>query len=231
MGAYLYWVPKGGAAKTLLFDVVTDETQELAVTITEHPVEDGPNVADHIRRELNAVSLECQVSNAPVFDVNGRGAKVEAVELKMEKFKAPLAPNPGSAYKAIGGAISSLFSGEEKHSATVMQFPKAFDAVGDTLAILEKIRDDETLVQVALPSKIYKDMCLVKLTMKRNASIGDAAAFHLEFKEVRKVKVNIVAAPKPTEKRAVPMKQRGSQDPKDVKVPAQKKSLLSGLLK
>jgi hypothetical protein len=230
VSAYLTWIPKSGRAKSLYFDAVTDEGQTLTSTVTEHPVEEGPNVADHLRKDLDSVTLEVFVSNSPVYDVNSRGGKVVPVELKIEKYSAPLEPTPGSVFNAVGGAISSLFSGEDKYVAQVMKFDEEFDAVGDTLALLRGIRSTAQLVTVVLPSKLYADMALVKIEMRRSRASGDGAVFALEFREVQKVKVSIVAAPSPTEPRAKPKVKKGPLDPKDAAAGAKKKSLLKALL-
>lgn len=240
MGAYLTWTPKGGNMKSLYFDVVTEEAQVLATKITEHPVEAGPDVADHMRRELDMITLEVFVSNTPVYDVNSRGGKVVPVELKVEKYEAPLEFTPGSLYSAAGGALKKGITAltdaitggnsERKNIATVMKFGTEFDAIGDTLTLLRGIRGTSQLVDVMLPSRIYQDMALTNIEVRRNAGTGEGATFSLEFKELRKVKVSLVAAPTPTEPRAKPAQKKGAKDPKDIEAPPRKKSLLKSLL-
>lgn len=235
MGAYLTWKPKNGASKSLYFDAVTDESQALTTTITEHPVEDGPNVADHQRRDLDVVTLEVFVSNSPVYDVNSRGGKVVPVELKIEKYEAKFNFTPGAVFKSLDvvkGAISDALFGEEKYVATIMKFGEEFDAVSDTLLLLRGIRNTGQLVDVMLPARIYQDMALTKIEVHRTAQTGDGATFSLEFRELRKVKASIVQAPTASEPRAKPAKKKGVKDPKDIAagLPAKKKSILKGLL-
>lgn len=243
MGAYLTWKPKSGSQKSLYFDVVTSETQTLSTTITEHPVEDGPDVADHMRRDLDAVTLEVFVSNTPVYDVNNRGGKVVPVELKVEKYEAPLELTPGSVFSAAGGALKKgiaaigdalglgLGNGEAKNVATVMKFATEFDAISDTLILLRGLRNTSQLVDVMLPSRIYQGMALTNLEVRRDVTSGEGATFVLEFRELRKVKVALVAAPTPTEPRAKPAQKKGAKDPKDIAgATPKKKSILKSLL-
>lgn len=65
-GAYLSWTPTGGSPQTLIFDAVEGEEWDLGATVTEHPVEEGADVADNVRVSLAKVSLDVFVSNEPV---------------------------------------------------------------------------------------------------------------------------------------------------------------------
>lgn len=47
-------------------DSCLDETHKLSNTITDHPVEEGFNVTDHIRSNPDIVNLRCFVSNTPI---------------------------------------------------------------------------------------------------------------------------------------------------------------------
>ncbi|MFO0639667.1 MAG: hypothetical protein U0183_10690 [Polyangiaceae bacterium] len=240
MGAYLTWKPKSGSQKSLYFDVVTSETQTLSTTITEHPVEEGPDVADHMRRDLDAVTLEVFVSNTPVFDVNNRGGKVVPVELKVEKYEAPLELTPGSVFSAAGGALKKgiaaigdalgLGNGEAKNVATVMKFATEFDAISDTLILLRGLRNTSQLVDVMLPSRIYQGMALTNLEVRRDVTSGEGATFVLEFRELRKVATLTTKVPLPAEPRAKPKKNRGVQEPQRFEPTPKKKSMLKSFL-
>jgi hypothetical protein len=52
----------------LLFvmDAVTEEKPEYTATVTEHPVEDGPEVTDHIQLKNPTVSIKGTVSGTPI---------------------------------------------------------------------------------------------------------------------------------------------------------------------
>lgn len=66
MGTLLTWKDTAGATVFVQFDVVTHESHEGSVTITEHPVEDGPDVADHARPQGEILTVEGFVSNSPL---------------------------------------------------------------------------------------------------------------------------------------------------------------------
>ncbi len=234
MPAFLTWVTKSGQDKSLFFDVCTEEGQELTSTTTEHPVEDGANVSDHVKRELDKVTLEVFVSNAPIYDWNDRGGKVSKVEIKLQHYKAPFAPTPGAVFSAIGGAlkdaVGALLGRKEEYGAQVLQWDNSFDAVGETLAVLEGLKNDVQLVDVVLPSKDYANMFLEHIAVSGNATTGTGRSFALSFKEIRKVAVRTVNAPKPTELRAQTKKPKGAQATKDAKAQGPAKSIAKSIV-
>lgn len=229
MAAFLTWLPDGAAeVQALYFDVCTEEAVDFTSTATEQPVEDGANVSDHVRRELDHVALEVQVSNQPIYDWNARGGKNDKIPIQLAKYTPPLAPTPGAIFSAVGSAISSLFSGDSEYAANVFQFSSEFNAISDTETKLRKLKDDVQLVTVVTSTSTYENMFLEHIAIERNSAMGDGATFRLELREIRKVAVSIVNAPKPSEIRGAKMKPKGAKGTKDAKAPAQKKSILKG---
>lgn len=230
--AYISWTPDGGQRQVLQFDVITDETQEGAADVTEHPVEQGPNVSDHVRPLLNSVSLEAYISNEPLFDTGERGASLKSIDLDVKTYVAPLAPTPGSLFSALGGAISKLFGGSSPiFQASVLKFDNDFDAVSDTWAILETLRKTGQLLTVYTTIAEYDNMILIKNRLPRDAGSGTGGRFSLDFKQIRLVQVALVTAPVPTEKRAVKKVDKGPQGPKPDPTPEQRKSVAKAAAK
>jgi hypothetical protein len=64
-GAYLIYLDSTGAATTLVFDAVMEETWTGTNTITDHPVETGADVTDHVRVGLMHCELSVFVTNEP----------------------------------------------------------------------------------------------------------------------------------------------------------------------
>lgn len=134
MGAYI--IRANGLP--LKFDVVPSETHEGVLQITDHPVEKGANVTDHARRELDRLTLEVFVSNAPIrsdlrdgavetitLDVLGYKAagRITRVNLDVKQWEAPLEPTPGSVFNKVEGFISSLFTGKKEYVAALAPGP------------------------------------------------------------------------------------------------------------
>lgn len=234
MGAFILWKPKAGPSKSLFFDACTSEGQSFTSTATEHPVETGANVSDHVRKELDRVTIEVFVSNAPIYDWNDRGGKLSKVKLKVEKYKAPFAPTPGAVFAAVGGAVKGamaalLGGGDEEYAAQVLKWDASFDAVADTLQALEKIKNEVQLVDVVLPSRLHENMMLESIEVERNPGHGDAASFKLGFKQIRQVEAKLVNAPKSTQKRGEIAKKKGAKGATEVKPAGRGKSILKSL--
>lgn len=55
------------------FDAITGENHDISATVSEHPVEEGANIADHVRANLQRVSLKAFVSDTPINTVTELG--------------------------------------------------------------------------------------------------------------------------------------------------------------
>lgn len=243
MAVFLSWSPKVGPPKTLFFDVCKEEDAEFSSVVTDHPVESGANVADHVRRQLMRVSLDVFVSNSPIYDWNFRGGQLRSLNLAEGAkqsatgslyYKAPLEPTPGAVFGAVGkavkGAIGSLMGGDKgEPKANVFQWNSEFDAVADTIEVLERLRKDVQLVSIVTPHREHESMFLETFRVNRNAGTGDGASFRLSFREIRMVEAKILNAPIPTEIRGHTAKSKGNKGPAEAKAPEQKKRDVSFL--
>ena len=141
----LYWVAKAnGALRTVNFDVVSAETHEGTMKLTEHPVESGSDITDNVRAEPRKLSIEGYVSNKPLLSnlgvnpLNTRDSTLltfQGVPLKIPKNDRPKIPTsrtldipkkqggapiftPGGLTSAVTGAIGSLINGPPPNKAT-----------------------------------------------------------------------------------------------------------------
>jgi hypothetical protein len=62
----LFWMDLGGFSHYMAFDNVTKEEWDEGATVTEHPVEQGPDIADHIRVKLSKCTLTIRSTNEPM---------------------------------------------------------------------------------------------------------------------------------------------------------------------
>lgn len=240
MGAYLYWKTKAGQAKTLWFDVVTDEQHHLKASSTDHPVEEGVDITDHIRPEVARVSLSTFVSNSPLVNkvevaaftgksgklIGAQGGNVNGKELDVPTYDPPLAPTPGSVLNALTSAIANLLNGKKEYKAQVLTFDKEFDNVQDVYDALEECRKTSQLVDVVSSTRTYKNMHIEDLNMTRGPDQGTGATFTLELKEIRVVSTLKVTAPKPAETAGFPRKDNGNKGPNPADDPTKRASYL-----
>ncbi len=215
----------------LLFDCVTSEVTEHTAEVTEHPVEEGSDVADHVRNKNDEISLEIFVSNTPVSDVNGLyNGQVAGLELKVPRYERPLSPTPGSLMTAGINAIGNLLNPPAALSAIVLQFPEKFNNVAFILGTLLDYKERAVLGKVITPHRTYPNVVITRVGMSRTGATGDGAPLNVEFKTIRIVEAKLITAPIPTEVSGKIMKPKGRQPVSFVRDPAPKQSLLKKLL-
>lgn len=187
MGAYL----SREDGSILAFDVVTLETHAIRNEITEHPVEKGANVTDHVRAEVDSISIEVFVSNSPIK--------------RMDRL------HQGDSV----GDTSALDLGNNQ-SASVLQFDNPVDNVAEMYRALRVLRDTAELVHVITPLWDYADMAVREVSIPRSVAEGDGAKMTIDLKQLRLVEVQLVPAPIPTEIRGKKAEDKGAKGAKEL---------------
>ncbi len=221
MGAFLYWGDED--ISSLSFDAVTSESHNKSNTITEHPIEAGADITDHVRPNLDRVILECFISNTPVYSNVGLQNQIP---LYVPDPPTPITLN--GAINVIGDALSSLINPKNQIVANVFTFDNAPDFVAQALQVLETLRTQGTLVNVVCPSYVYNNMLIEEFECNRDPGTGTGASFNITLREIRTVASSIVSAPRPTIPRANIEQNKGKQAGDET--PEQKKSALKALV-
>lgn len=236
MGAYILWRATDKApAGSLSFDAVTSETVVFGSTVTEFPVESGANVSDHVRENLDTISLEVFASNHPVHGGNHvnpdspRG-DVQSVLLDIPVFQRPI--NSLSAAISAGvGALSKLIFGEKDPlRAQLLSFSSSFSATQETYDKLRQLKAEKRIVEVITRDAYLDSMILENVTMPRTPAEGSGAKFSLEFKQIRIVETLQTFAPVPAEPRGKGVAKAGAVGGNPAADAEKKKSILKGLL-
>ncbi len=63
----IFGKPRLAQIGVLTFDASIEETHSSASEVTEHPVEEGPNISDHIRRLPDTIEINGLVTNHPLY--------------------------------------------------------------------------------------------------------------------------------------------------------------------
>jgi hypothetical protein len=151
----------------LELDAVLSEQHDFESEVTEHPVESGANVSDHIRNKPATLKLECVVSNTPIF-------QKEVVE-RMGGFRKG---SPGRAEDAFATLMRLR---EEQQPITVATRLKAYSNMA--IASISIPRDAKTGDTMRF-SLVLKEIRLVESTYtsyakeprgKKKAALGDKA--------------------------------------------------------
>ena len=217
MGAYILF--DGGA---IHFDVVRNETVTMSASVTEHPVEQGADIADHIRDELMKIRLEVFVANEPTDDVNGLGATTQTFTAKVNHSASTPAVNPvlgvlGAIANPLAALTNALGMGPQppvdfpvSGQSWVGAVPPGFDFVKDMVTQLELLKSTPTLVDVATHARYCPSMAITSIESQPH---GSGAFISIDMKAIRIVASNSVDAPAPTQARAKPKVPKGVQQP------------------
>lgn len=68
-----YVSPKTGDYTVLDFDIISGEEHAISAKVTEHTVEEGANISDHVRPELARLNLRAVVTDSPINSVTAFG--------------------------------------------------------------------------------------------------------------------------------------------------------------
>jgi hypothetical protein len=192
--AELAWLLPDGREQSMLFDATVRDSHESTATITEHPVEEGANISDHIRPGLDRVTLQIVVSNKPVVP--------------------PTDHNDG-----ITGSIRSSdligADGQVLGQAQVLLFDEPLARVRSVYEELLNLKNTGTAVRVLTSLREYEDMGMLRVSPVREAASGDSLVATVEFQQVRVVSSEVVAAPEPRETRGNLNQERGRENTED----------------
>jgi Dit-like tail protein len=232
----LIWEDDSGAAVTMQFDIDRQEAHEFVTTVTEHPVEVGADVADHVRDELDRFTLEGYVTDSPTNKNNATDEALErlqnvgtikGVELQIPEkpFLLGVSSAIGAGLNALGGLLSGAVNGPPK--ANILTFDDFKSRVKIVFDLLDDVRRNHRKVRIVSKVTEYDDMLLEQLTVTRAPDDGTGATFVLAFREIRTVESDITVAPAPAEALGASQKAAGSKSAEDDKelIDGKKKSV------
>lgn len=210
------WIlPQDGSSRVVSFDAILDELHETVSEITEHPVEVGVDVTDHVRPLPDRVNLVGYSSNQPIIinPFTQRG-ELRSFKLEVPKYEPPLEPTPGSIFRNTIAAVDGLLFGEPEYTAQILAFPDEFDAIRETYELLLELQKNAVICEVLSPLRWYQDMILERVSAPRTT--GDSGvAFGMDLRQLRVVESGQVASPPvPEDPSGHPLQAKGSQGTK-----------------
>lgn len=175
-----------GETVALELDVATTETYGATAEVTEHPVETGSAVADHVRPASDTFTVEAIVSNTPI--------RVPSTQMR------------GATRTTT---VLDLPVGREVVRVSVGQWSSTFDRVRDCHALLAALVRQGTVVSLAGSLSTEESLVLIGYRVSRTADTGGGLPVTLDFKRLRRV--STARAPVPTIRRVQVPQQRGPQ--------------------
>lgn len=206
MSDTLAWIlPDSGTE--IDFDLVVSENHTNSSQVTDHPVEKGVNVADHVRPEPVTLSLEVVMTNTPL-DPDDHGGSVVPITIELPTWTPS---NPiAQAESAVSGAVKeALFGPKPPLVINGVIYPTPFDKIQETHNALTTLERSGGTMTVVTSTKNYGDMVLTRVGYERTE--WGTGTFKLDFRNIRTVTTQTVVAPKPLEPRGTPKQSKGSQ--------------------
>lgn len=173
--------PSGIPIPLIVFDVINEERPRFRADVTEHPVEAGTEVSDHIQLKNDMLSLKGKFSNTPL---DASIAISAALSGGIQAFTNPQARsnllNTGlSQVKSIVGAALMGGSGDPLSAGIA----GALDALSRTILITTY--QNKTPFNVVTKRQTFTSMIIEDLSFPRTESTGFALDFEIQLKKVR----------------------------------------------
>lgn len=206
-----YELPSG-EVESIAFDAALRIGHDGRATVTEHPVEEGSDVSDHVRADNDRLTIDAVITNTPiVVPVSAVGSPqvgFDGVSMEPEAVTLDL-PEPPLRLNVAGlvGAAIDLIRGKPEVTATVLAASGDFDRVRAVDARLRELKDTGSPVLVLTSLRDYDGMLI---TSYAAAKEGESLRVSLQLQKVRVVETQSVTAP--PEQR--PRRGRGAQRPR-----------------
>lgn len=184
-----------GQLQSIMFDAVTRDAHESSATVTEHPVEEGANISDHVRPDLDRVTLEAVVSNTPVGIPTTQMEGVEGRQAGLE----------------IVDSVTNIVLAK----ASVLVFDGEIDRVRTVYEELLRLEKAGVIVGIVTSLREYENMLIRRVSPIREASTGNALFVTVEATEIRIATSEVVAAPDAEQTRDGTRSSRGRQQTSD----------------
>lgn len=211
--------PRHVTIDRIWIDVSVREVHGLSSDVTEHPVEQGSDVADHIRPGQRVLSLEGIVTNTPIevpkSHLDGARSSPLPIPIEGEKTVGNVGLIPGvDQGVALLGQVGIDVRSRRQFPAQALHFTTDFDRVTAVYQALLETQRARKLVTIVTALEVYEGMALVDIQTERSNG-GGALRFSAIAKELRLV-ASKAATADPLELRAKAAKALGKQATEEV---------------
>lgn len=194
--SYLIFKETGYFVDSIRFDLLLDEQHSVEAEVTQHTVEDGSTISDHIRLLPRKGSLTGFISNHPfVTGYNGgldaNIAKKIAASQKKD-FVSGFVQDIGSSYSQVGRLLGQQdplqFTQADFQNLTPRE-----NRVDSTYSALKKLMENRTTCSIVTGLEVYNDVVVTKVSTDRDKDTGDAGKFRIEFQQIKFAVISEVA--------------------------------------
>jgi hypothetical protein len=195
-------------------EVATAETHTSSAEVSQHPVERGADISDHVRPGQDRLTIEAFVSNTPIRTpaTNAGGATGEVRQLDLGQVtRLDIAQGARFPQTAESGERS------EQLQASVLQFDQPFDRVRDVYEEIRSIIATKRVVKLETSLRDYEDMILTNLSVPRTVEDGDGISFTFDATHISVVQSGTVAVTERNQSNKPQRRQDGHKPKTEVK--------------
>lgn len=138
----------------LPFDLLVEESHTLEFEASDHPVENGAVITDHVTQRLRTCTVTGLFTNHPMERDGGFS----------------------------GSDVDSFQNTEITEDGTELDHPRARD---DMFAKLEELACERKPVRLVTTLKVYPEMIITSLPVKRTAEDGESVKFTMTLREFK----------------------------------------------
>lgn len=197
------WELPDGSLSVIDFDAIMTEGHSTTVLVTEHPVEAGSVIVDHVRPSPDTLALEVFISDTPL---SLEGALVER-----------------SLYPKFGAEGVSVEDG---------RYTQEFQRVQSVYDQIRTLARTGQLVTVYTTLRTYKDLLITDVSTPRGPDDGSSVRISVNFRQIRFVASEAAKVPVAFQARDKKKRGGGSQATKriDPKTEENSGSILDSVL-
>jgi hypothetical protein len=185
---------KHGVIGGIWIDCTVRERHTMSSEVSTHPVEEGSDIADHVRALPRSVTLECVISNKPTELPKSHAGGAEKREKKIDAGKVPEKIPFGLGDAAVRVGPFGEIAIKEQRQATVTSFEPPFDRVDDIWKELDAMREEGRLLSVYTSLGLYSNMVIEDVDAPRDVSTFASLRFTITFRKIIAVKSGVGAA-------------------------------------
>lgn len=172
MSTLFEWIDGSGETIALDVDVAKVITYERSAEVTEHPVENGAPIGDHVRAANGAFTLEGVISNAPV--------RVPTTQMR------GLARAPGTVDLTVSG---------QRVAATLQRWSGPVNRKKECNDLLAALVAGRFKVALTTELESLDDLAMTRFKVTEDAQSGNALVFACDLKQLRLVGTARAAVP------------------------------------
>lgn len=207
----VFIAPDNPAVEPIGFDLTRTESFGKSLRITDHPVEATAAITDHIIVDPEEFETEVCVSNNP-SETNwyGEGKDYDAaIDVFTYKILATFPAFVQTAAEIVKDVLLVRGFGAQREANRVLEMQER----------LEAIQNAGELCSVLTASKQLDSMVLKDIRRQQGEASEDLGIFRLTWRQIVKVSLHTIAAPKPKEARGNKVVAKGSQSTEEKQVP------------